>query len=160
MRPRPPPSGRVRLGVGQVVAAVRPHGGDTQSRSRTPAVVPSTPIIVRPAVSKLKVTRSGGPNGAAAVDRRFDLLHRGHRLDPKQIGTSLGKACRLLGEDISSVGRVERTKRREEFAGRTHRACDENPSLKLVDNVTGMTSSLAIDLDDTVVEFVQLKTEA
>ena len=99
-------------------------------------------------------------HGTAAFDRRFNLLHRGHRLDPEQIGASLGKACRLLSKDISSVGRVERTKRREEFAGRTHRACDENPSLNLVDNVTGMTSSLAIDLDDTVVEFVQLETEA
>ena len=78
----------------------------------------------------------------------------------KQIGTSLGKARRLLGEDIGSVGRVERTERREEFTGRTHRASDEDPPLKLVDDVAGVPGSLAVDLDDAVVEFVQLETEA
>ena len=107
----------------------------------------SSPIMVRPAVSK----RAGIGVGQADADRGLgggaDLLRRRHRLDPADIGAAGLQALDLLGESLDRLVIGHGAERHEQFAGRADGAGDDHLAAGLVGNA-------ARDLGGSLVELV------
>ena len=91
-----------------------------------------TPIIVRPAVSKLIVPHQGMSGQGGGLGGGAVFLGRGHRLDPEHVGAAFLQPLGLFVEHLDGDGMGQRAHRLEDLAGRAHRARDDDRAARRI----------------------------
>ena len=113
--------------------------------------------MVRPLVSKLKVTTTGRSVVAAPATAACDLLGRGHGLDPEQIGAAGRERLGLLGERGRGLVHGHGTQRDDELARGAHRARDQHRPAGRVGNPARQPRRGAVELGDPVLGLMQFE---
>ncbi len=95
-----------------------------------------------------------------AADRRRQLVLGEHGLDPGDIDAARLERCRLFRECRLGVRRLAGAKRRQDLAGRPHRARDDHRPARPRRDRAGDLGGGAIDLGDPVAGIVEVEAVA
>ena len=116
-----------------------------------------SPIMVRPALSKLRGSTDANVKSARGLDRSLQLIGGRDGFDPDQIDPAFDQPLDLLGKAGDRIRALKLAKRRQNFSGRSDRPGDQHAAAGLVRHLPGQLRRAAVQRSDLIIEAMELK---